>query len=122
MPQKTIDELVDRSKALAIIKEQPKQTKVIFLSVLSSIGNNNNAYTNSIWKTYTDLCKSFSLKILTKRRFGGILSELKKFGFVSTEVISKGRYGRMRDIKLSLSKEVCNEIENYLKGDMGKDN
>ncbi|MCK4531659.1 MAG: cell division control protein Cdc6, partial [Candidatus Aenigmarchaeota archaeon] len=40
-----------------------------------------------------------------------LISELDVFGVVNAKVVSKGRYGRTREIKIDLSNEIVEKIE-----------
>ena len=47
-----------------------------------------------------DTCKKIGIEILTQRRVSGILSELDLLGIITTNIISHGRYGRTKKIKI----------------------
>ena len=58
------------------------------------------------------------MEILTQRRVGDIIQEFDMFGIINVRVISKGRGGRMREIKLVISKDLIEKskkiISNFL--------
>ena len=66
------------------------------------------------YEIYKDLCKKTRTDILTQRRIADLISELDMLGIITARVISKGRYGRTRDIKIPSSTE---DIMNILKDD-----
>ena len=45
-----------------------------------------------------------SIDTLTQRRVGDLISELDMLGLINTTVVSKGRYGRTKKIRLAISK------------------
>ncbi|HEC72500.1 MAG TPA: cell division control protein Cdc6, partial [Thermoplasmatales archaeon] len=70
--------------------------------------------TGEVYEVYKDLCKKNRTDPLTQRRVTDLISELDMLGIITARVISKGRYGRTRDIRMSSS---FDEIINILKED-----
>ena len=58
--------------------------------------------TGDVYETYCNLCKSCGLKSLTQRRLSDLIAELDLLGIINAKVISKGRYGRTREIKIAV--------------------
>lgn len=107
---------VDTDRITDAIKTQPKQTKAVVYSVFSLLKENERlVLTGAVFDEYTKTCKKLSLKILTQRRFSDILSELDLLGIINARVISKGRYGRMREITSSVSEDLSKKIVSNLK-------
>ena len=72
----------------------------------------------SHWKTYEiykDLCLKVGLRPLTQRRLSDIIAELDMLGIITTRVISKGRYGRTREVCLAIPNNVIHNVNNILK-------
>jgi cell division control protein 6 len=107
---------IDMDRSLEIIQSQPKQSQCVFLSILKLFRNGRKSMqTGEIYDLYVGICNQNDLKPLTQRRVSDLISELDLFGLVNAKVISKGRYGRTREIKLNLSNEVINKIEAFLR-------
>jgi len=51
---------------------------------------------------------------LTQRRISDLLSELDMMGVINAKIISLGRYGRTRQIRLNVSKRVREKIKEIL--------
>jgi len=51
---------------------------------------------------YRQLCMHVDMDILTQRRVTDLMSELDMLGIVNAVVVSKGRYGRTKEIVLSV--------------------
>jgi cell division control protein 6 len=51
---------------------------------------------------------------LTQRRVSDIISELDMLGIINSRVISKGRYGRSREISLAIYDTIKNKIKSIL--------
>jgi len=107
---------LDKDKSMEIIKTQPKQSQCVLLSVIDlHKSGTKNIQTGDIYDVYTRMCKKAGMKVLTQRRVSDLISELDMFGILNSKVISKGRYGRTREIRLNLSLDMINKIENFLK-------
>ena len=57
----------------------------------------------------TFCCKA-DLRSLTGRAFGDLLTELDMYSFLRSRVLSKGRYGRTREIILELPSDIVTKI------------
>jgi archaeal cell division control protein 6 len=96
------EEKLEREKVFDVIKTQPKQFQVVLFSILSSRNKNTPVYTGEIYDLYKNLCFRIGLRPLTQRRVSDIVGEFEVIGIINTRTISKGRYGRMREITLSI--------------------
>lgn len=106
---------LDTDKTLEIIKTQPKHSQAVFLAILNQHKNGlKHIQTGDIFDQYAQICKKNGLKQLTQRRVSDLISELDMLGLVNAKVISKGRYGRTREISLNLSKKLIEKIEDFL--------
>lgn len=115
MTQKTIDELYIKNRFIELIKPHRKQSKAILLSILNLINApDKKTLTGDVYRHYTGMCKNIPLRNLTPRRVGGLISKLSLEGLINTKVISKGRYGRMREIELNVPLAVSDELKKYL--------
>jgi cell division control protein 6 len=133
-------ELAERSKALKITKKHvriaqskieidriievvrtlPTQSKLILFAILLQEKYNSQKEmtgaitTGEVYEIYKELCKKTRADSLTQRRVADLISELDMLGIITARVISKGRYGRTRDIKSSSLEDllkILNEDE-----------
>ncbi|MEM2954998.1 MAG: orc1/cdc6 family replication initiation protein [Candidatus Nanoarchaeia archaeon] len=105
---------LDTDKTLEVIRNQPKQSQCVLAAILKLTKTNNKGIqTGNIYDVYVEICKKNRLKPLTQRRVSDLISELDVFGIVNAKVISKGRYGRTREIKINLSRDVVEKIEKF---------
>jgi|TARA_B100000315_G_scaffold52354_1_gene46719 cell division control protein 6 len=100
------EEKLEREKIFDIIRLQPKQFQVVLFSILSMRDNNSHIYTGEIYDLYKKLCFKVGLRPLTQRRISDIIGEFELIGIINTKTISKGRYGRTREITLSVPSSV----------------
>jgi cell division control protein 6 len=61
-----------------------------------------NGNTGEVYDIYSSLCNNFEYEPLTQRRITQILSELDQLGLITSDVVSKGRYGRSQRIKITI--------------------
>ena len=104
---------VESDKVINTVINQPKQFQSVLYAILLVSSQKKNFFTGEIYEIYKNLCKQTKLNILTQRRVSDILAEFDMLGIINTHVISKGRHGRMREIKLMLAsgiKERAKEI------------
>ncbi|MAE43016.1 cell division control protein Cdc6 [Candidatus Woesearchaeota archaeon] len=100
------EEKLEKEKIFDVVKTQPKQFQAVLFSIISIKTNSLAAYTGEIYDFYKKLCFKIGLRPLTQRRVSDIIREFELMGIINTKTISKGRYGRTRDISLSVSSSV----------------
>jgi len=103
-----------------IVKKMPKQSQsVLYSAILILKSREPPIYTGEIYDVYKSICVRTGTKSLTQRRVSDLISELDMLGILNAKVISKGRYGRTREIELSISEEVMNHVESIIKNELG---
>ena len=114
------EEKIERDKILDVVHTQPKQFQLTLLSILnlSDIGK-GPLFTGDVYEIYRDLCQKVGLKPLTQRRITDIIAELDMLGIINAKVISKGRYGRTKEIKVVIPKSTIPNIKETLKEGLG---
>ncbi|MEK6914349.1 MAG: orc1/cdc6 family replication initiation protein [Nanoarchaeota archaeon] len=115
------NEKIERDKILDVVETGTKQFQVILYSIIELVDKhkNNNIFTGDIFDFYESLSKQIKNDILTQRRVSDIIAELDMLGLINTRVISKGRHGRMREIKLSISNNIKDKSKEILKDSLG---
>jgi len=66
--------------------------------------------TGYAYKLYTSICERRGNRALTQRRFSDMVSFLDLYGLINARVISKGRYGKTRELSGSLPEEVVRRL------------
>jgi cell division control protein 6 len=111
---------IEIDRIIEVVRTLPTQSKLILLAILlqekqnQKSGSNGAITTGEVYEIYKDLSKKIRTDILTQRRIADLISELDMLGIITARVISKGRYGRTRDIKISSS---FDDILNILQKD-----
>ena len=122
---------IEIDRIIEVVRTLPTQSKLILFAVLLQEKQNKKTgtagviTTGEVYEIYKELCKKTRTDNLTQRRVADLISELDMLGIITARVISKGRYGRTRDIKMSSSSEdiinilqeddVFKELANYKK-------
>jgi cell division control protein 6 len=106
---------IERDKMLDIIESEPSQFQLVLAAIFSLNEKNQGRaiFTGEVYNHYREICEKTKNESLTQRRVSDIISEFDMLGIINAPVISKGRQGRMREIKLTLSpaiKERAKEI------------
>ncbi len=115
------NEKIERDKMLDIIESEPKQFQLVLQSIvrLDSDKNYGSIFTGDVYNTYQELCEKTKNEVLTQRRISDILGEFDMLGIINARVISKGRQGRTREIKLMLSSGIKEKARVILKESLG---
>jgi len=107
---------IEKDKMLDIIESEPKQFQLVLYSIIRLLEEENpeGIYTGDVYNSYQTLCEDTKNEILTQRRVSDILAEFDMLGIINTRVISKGRQGRTREIKLMLGSNIKNKAKEIL--------
>lgn len=115
---KHIDEAnnkIEKDKILDIISSEPKQFQLVLDSIINLSSNKTGPiFTGDVYNLYEGLCNRNKMEILTQRRVGDIIQEFDMLGIINVRVVSKGRGGRMREIKLAISNEILEKAKEII--------
>ncbi|MBS3161077.1 ORC1-type DNA replication protein [Candidatus Woesearchaeota archaeon] len=112
------EEKIERDKILEVVHTQPKQFQLVLLSILNLSNTQKEdepLFTGDVYEVYRELCTKVGLKPLTQRRISDIIAELDMLGIINAKVISKGRYGRTKEIRLVIPQSTIPKIKETLK-------
>jgi cell division control protein 6 len=116
---KYIDEAndkIERDKILDVVRTEPKQFQIVLSSIiqLSEKNPQGHLFTGEVYNYYREICIKNKLEILTQRRVSDIIQEFDMLGIITVNVISKGRGGRMREIKLAITKDIIEKVKQII--------
>ncbi len=109
---------IEKDRVLDVIKTQPKQSQLALYSILKIMGN-GQVFTGDVYEYYKDVCTKVGLKPLTQRRISDLVAELDMFGIINARVISKGRYGRTREITMGIPQSAIGKVDELLREGLG---
>jgi cell division control protein 6 len=96
-------EKIEQDRVEEVIKTLPTQSKLVLYSiVLLEEQGVRNITTSAVYNMYKQLCPLVETDYLTHRRITDLIAELDMLGILHTVVVSKGRYGRTKEITLSV--------------------
>jgi cell division control protein 6 len=120
---KHIDEAnhkIEKDKMLDIIENEPKQFQLVLSAIVNlSEGGQDKIFTGDIYNKYQEICEKTKNESLTQRRISDILAEFDMLGIINAQVISKGRQGRTREIKLMIPKALLPRSKEILFNSLG---
>jgi len=107
---------LERDKILDVIKTEPKQFQYVLHSIitLSEKSNHSPVFTGDIYNFYEEVCLKNKAEVLTQRRVSDIIQEFDMLGIINVRVVSKGRGGRMREIKLAIAKPIVEKAKEII--------
>ncbi len=113
------EDKIDRDRILEAVKTLPKQIQAVLYSILSTCDQKKGTIlTGDVYDYYKELCEKTSLRPLTQRRVSDVIAELDMQGIIHAKVVSKGRYGRTREISLAVPNSTIPKMVEILKQDL----
>jgi len=114
------EEKIDRDKIFDAVITQPYQMQATLYAIITiSSKQSGFMFTGAVYELYKKICSEIGIRPLTQRRVSDIISELDMLGVINARVISKGRYGRTREIELSVPAATLSKIQNMLVSSLG---
>jgi cell division control protein 6 len=127
---KDIDEAndkIEKDKILDIVRAEPKQFQILLYSIIRLSEADRNPqksllqkdkerplFTGEVYNHYKDLCAKKGIEVLTQRRVSDMIQEFDMLGIINVNVISKGRGGRMREIKMAITKNITSKVREII--------
>lgn len=103
---------IEHDKYITMIRTAPPQLQIVMAAVIQAIRKKQDSPidTSHAYATYAVFCNKTSLRPLTRRAFTDMINELDMYSLLRSSVISKGRYGRTREIAIDLPQELIDKI------------
>ncbi len=104
-------EKIEIDRITEVVRTLPTQSKLVLYSIvlLDSTGS-QELNTGDVYNVYRRLCRMIDMDVLTQRRVTDLISELDMLGIINATVVSKGRYGRTKEIALSVPAESTRKV------------
>lgn len=113
------EDKIEKDKIIDIVTTQPRQFQLVLYSILLLYGKRNkNVFTGEVYELYKGLCVQTSIRPLTQRRVSDVLGEFDMLGLINAKVISKGRYGRTREISVNPSLSGLPKLKKILEEEL----
>ncbi len=99
---------IEHNRVVETLKNLTLHSKLVLLSV--HLLNKSSATTGEIYDLYNELCGELGTGLLTQRRLGTLVNELDSMGILNAKVVSMGRYGRTKKIRLEISRILIKDV------------
>ena len=112
---------IENDLVIEVISTLPKQSQLTLLAIfdLHEKKGNDKFFTGDVYELYSNLCIKCGLRPLTQRRLSDLIAELDMLGVINAKVISKGRYGRTKEIGLAMPQSSIPNLISQLNGWIG---
>ena len=90
---------IESDQMTPVIATLPSLQKLVLAAVIINARNGlRNVQTGQVYDIYRQMCKHIRQNPLTQRRISGLISNLDMLGLITARTVSKGRYGRSKEI------------------------
>jgi cell division control protein 6 len=94
---------VEHDRVTEVLSSLPLHSRILLIAVLhSENARKESLVTGDVYEVYRELCAAAAVESLTQRRVSGLLNELDLMGILNARVVSFGRYGRTKKIRLGV--------------------
>ena len=102
---------VEHDRIVEVLENLPLHSKLVLCSVYL-LGKTKISYTitGDIYGIYCELCDKSGLSPLTQRRVSGLISELDMIGLLNARIVSMGRHGRTKKIRLGIGRNLVRNV------------
>src|SRR5512139_839495 len=100
------NEEIERDKYLEMMRTSPKQLQAALYAALTGKSKQGALHTGDAHLAYTRFCNEVSLDPISQRAFSDLLYELDMYGYIRARTVSRGRYGRTKEIHVSVDATV----------------
>lgn len=108
---RSAQEKIELDRVVEVVRTLPTQSKlVLYAIILLEHQDVDNINTGEVFNIYKRLCSEIDMDVLTQRRVTDLISELDMLGIVNAVVVSKGRYGRTKEMSLSVPLEETKTV------------
>jgi cell division control protein 6 len=102
---------IETDSMIECISTLPTQSKLILFSMLILEKLGQNIFTSGeVSRIYQDIAPTIQLDVLTHRRITDLISELNMLGVLNTRVVSRGRYGRTKEMWFDSNTDKIREV------------
>lgn len=102
---------IEHNRVIEALKNLTLHSKLVVLSVYHlNRADVYRAITGEIYEVYNEICSEMGVAPLTQRRLSSLVSELDSMGLLNAKVISMGRYGRTKKIRLEIARSIIKDV------------
>lgn len=113
------EEKIEKDRIVDVIQTQPKQFHATLQAILLLANKRKSIFTGDVYDIYKVVCQNTGQRPLTQRRVSDIIAEMDMLGIINAKIISKGRFGRMREITIGLPESLIPKITTIVQHELG---
>ena len=107
---------MERDKYVDMIRTSPKHLQAALYAAITGKSKKCALHTGDAFVAYQQFCEETGLPPVTQRAFTDLLAELDMYGFITARTVSRGRYGRSKEIRVSLPPQVLQRLLAVIRG------
>jgi len=105
------EKCIEHNRVAEALKNLTLHSKLVVLGVyLLNKADVHRAITGEIYDVYCELCGELGVTPLTQRRLNTLVNELDSMGLLNAKVVSMGRYGRTKKIRLEITRTLIRDV------------
>ena len=102
---------IEHDRISVFLRSLPLHSKIIVCcAYLMTKMNVSSSITGDLYEVYQELCGQSGIGVLTQRRVSGLINELDTNGVLNCRIVSRGRYGRTKKIRLAIPVTVVRDV------------
>lgn len=102
---------IEHNRVVEALKNLTLHSKLVVLSLFHLTKSDvRRTITGEIYEVYADLCGELGVTSLTQRRVSTLVNELDAVGLLNARVVSMGRYGRTKKIRMEVTRTIIKEV------------
>lgn len=113
---------MERDKYIDVVRTSPKHLLAALYSALSGKQKGRALRTGDAYMLYDRVCQQAGLTALTQRTYCDLLSELDMLGMIRASTVSLGRYGRTKEIHVSSSPAIVEQMKRLIRSNLDLSN
>ena len=98
---------IEQDRIGEAVHSLPLHAKLLLTTIML---NQDSQSTGEIYESYRKLTETTRTESLTQRRVSALLAELDMLGLITTSIVSKGRYGRTKNIYTQVPKTRLRDL------------
>ena len=103
---------LETDRYLTLVRTGPAQMQATMAAVIEAQKQSQKRVveTGQAYDAYVAFCNRADVRPITGRVFGDLIAELNLYSLIRSRIVSRGRYGRTREILLDLPQELIGMI------------
>jgi cell division control protein 6 len=102
---------IEHNRVIEALQNLPLHSKLVVLSIHHlREAEARRVITGEIYEVYGELCGELGVTPLTQRRLSTLVNELDCMGLLNSKIVSMGRYGRTKKIRLEITRTLIRDV------------